>query len=518
MSLLPQDQSIAAEQILYTAAQVRELDRLAIAGGITGIELMTRAGLAAFREVQQRWLDRSPIEVFCGGGNNGGDGYIIAALAKENGLSVRAWALADPGSLKGDAALAVQRAVDAGVVIRAWQGEEPNPDGVIVDALLGTGLNGVVREKYAQAISIINASAAPVLAIDVPSGLCSDTGSQLGGAVRASATISFIGRKRGLYTLDGVDCAGGKVFDSLAVPRDVYQQLDVAAVRVLRVDGPSMLSQWGERPRGAHKGMFGHVLVIGGDLGMAGASLLAATAAARGGAGLVSCITRPEHSGVFIAARPELMVHGLSCEQLMSGAVLNDLIEKASVIVIGPGLGLGEWGQMLLNAVLNSDKPLVIDADALNLLAQTPEILHSHRGPRILTPHPGEAARLLACGTAELQCDRFASVLALRDKYQATVLLKGAGTLIADAECASPIYLNSGGNPGMATGGMGDVLSGVIAAFVAQGHAPAAATCLAAAVHSAAADCAARQGERGMLASDVIDNLRGVINGYAAVS
>lgn len=507
------------QEILYTAAQVRELDRLAIASGIFGIELMSRAGLAAFRQVQQRWPDHSPVEVFCGGGNNGGDGYIIAALAKADGLPVRVWALADPGLLRGDTALAMQRAVDAGVEIQSWQGEEPDLNSVIVDAMLGTGLSGLVREKYAQAIAVINASAAPVLAIDVPSGLCSDTGSQLGVAVRASATISFIGRKRGLYTLAGSDCTGCKVFDGLAVPRGVYQQLKASrAEKTLHLNGALMLAQWGARPRNAYKGMFGHVLVVGGDSGMAGANLLAATAAVRSGAGLVSCVTQPEHSGIFVAARPELMVHGISSEQLANGDALGPLIDKASVIVIGPGLGQGEWGQLLLRAVLSSDKPVVIDADALNLLAQSPELLHSHRGPRILTPHPGEAARLLACSTAELQSDRFVSVLALRDKYQATVLLKGAGTLIAGAGNTSPLYLNSGGNPGMATGGMGDVLSGVIAAFIAQGHAPTAATCLAAAVHAAAADCAAKLGERGMLAGDVIDNLRGVINGYAAVS
>jgi hydroxyethylthiazole kinase-like uncharacterized protein yjeF len=515
---MSQQETIEPE-ILYTAAQVRELDRLAIAIGIPGIELMSRAGLAAFRQVQQRWPDHSPIEVFCGGGNNGGDGYIIAALAKADGLPVRVWALADPELLHGDAALAMQQALDAGVEIKSWQGEEPDLNSVIVDALLGTGLSGVVREKYTLAISVINASGAPVLAIDVPSGLCSDTGSQLGAAVHASATISFIGRKRGLYTLAGSDCAGCKVFDGLAVPRGIYQQLHASRAKItLHLNGASMLAQWRARPRNAHKGMFGHVLVVGGDLGMAGANLLASTAAARSGAGLVSCVTQPEHSGIFVAARPELMVHGISLEQLASSDILGSLIEKASVIVIGPGLGQGQWGQTLLKAVLRSNKPLVVDADALNLLAQSPELLHSHSGPRILTPHPGEAARLLACSTAAVQSDRFASVMALRDKYQATVLLKGAGTLIADAGSTSPLYLNSGGNPGMATGGMGDVLSGVIAAFIAQGHAPTAATCLAAAVHAAAADCAARQGERGMLAGDVVDNLRGVINGYAAVS
>ena len=517
MSLRREDLELGL--VLYTAAQVRELDRLAIAGGIAGFELMRRAGQTAFTSLQQRWPDRSPIEVFCGGGNNGGDGYVVAALAAEASLPVKVWALADPASLSGDAALAMEWAVEAGVAIQQWRGEAPNKAGLVVDALLGTGLKGSVREKYAQAISAINASGVLVLALDVPSGLCSDSGRKLGAAIKASATISFIGRKRGMYTLEGIDCAGEKLFDDLAVSREVYRQLDANVFdKTRQLDCAAMLARWGVRPRNAHKGSFGHVLVIGGDVGMAGACLLAATAAARSGAGLVSCITRPEHSSMFVAARPELMVHGLSDEHIAIDGAAMGLISKASVVVIGPGLGQGGWGRALLSAVLSTDLPLIIDADALNMVALAPEILNSHRGPRILTPHPGEAARLLNCSTADIQADRFSSVIMLRDKYHATVLLKGAGTLIASADGASPIYLNSGGNPGMATGGMGDVLAGITAAFVAQGHEPTAATCLAAAVHSAAADRAAQHGERGMLASDVIDNLRGVINGYAAVS
>lgn len=508
-----------AHDYVYTAAQVRELDRLAIASGIAGFELMNRAARAAFVEIQGRWPDKSLIDVFCGGGNNGGDGYLIAALAKNAGMAVRVWALSDPLSLHGDAALASQSANDAGVEVKRWEGERPRAQALVVDAMLGTGLTGLVRENYAQAIAAVNASEAPVLAVDLPSGLCSDTGRQLGAAVRASVTISFIGKKRGLFTLDGIDCAGDKVFDTLAVPSAVYLQLsDETAEKTKLLNLNTMLAEWGTRPRNGHKGLFGHVLVVGGDIGMAGANLLAATAAARSGAGLVSCVTRPEHSGHFLAARPELMVHGLAGGQLAKEGILAGLLEKANVIVIGPGLGQSEWARVLLRSVVSSNKPLLIDADALNLLAESPEILRSHTAPRILTPHPGEAARLLECDTVQIQRDRFAAVLALRDKYQATVLLKGAGTLIADADTTSALYLNSGGNPGMASGGMGDVLSGVVAAFVAQGHFPAHATCLAAAVHATAGDVAASGGERGMLASDVIDNLRGVINRYAAVS
>ena len=514
MSLPPPSLStaIAADQILYTAAQVRELDRLAIASGIASFELMRRAGQAAFDCVQQRWPDHSPLEVFCGGGNNGGDGYVVAALAAEAGLPVRVWALASPESLSGDAALAAQWARGAGVAILPWQGERPEPSSVVVDAMLGIGLQGEVREHYAAAILAVNSSAVPVLAIDIPSGLCSDSGRILGIAIKADETLSFIGLKRGLFTLDALECVGVLHFASLAIPRAIYSQLreEQLGGAVGHLSVGAMLAAWGPRPRNAHKGVAGHVLVVGGDYGMAGAALLAASAAARSGAGLVSCATRPEHVAALLAARPELMAHGVNTAQ-----DLQSLLVRATVVVIGPGLGQQAWGREMLAAALAANKPMLFDADALNIIASEPQLLLSHRGPRILTPHPGEAARLMACSTAALQADRFAAATVMADRFTASVLLKGSGTVIA---ADSRLYLCSGGNPGMASGGMGDVLSGVIGAFVAQGLSPERAVSLGACVHAEAADIAARAGERGMLASDVIEQLRSVINGYAALS
>jgi NAD(P)H-hydrate epimerase len=498
--------------LLYTAAQVRELDGLAIASGIAGFDLMCRAGQAAFDLVQQSWPDHSPIEVFCGGGNNGGDGYVVAALAAEAGLPVRVWALAPPESLSGDALLAAQWAQRAGVVISPWCGEPPIENSVVVDAMLGIGLRGDVRDPYASVIHAINRSGAPVLAIDIPSGLCGDSGRILGAAILASQTLTFIGLKRGLFTLDAQACAGQLRFADLAIPRDVYAKLASKQIdgTVEYLNLAAMLAQWGVRPRNAHKGVAGHVLVVGGDEGMAGAALLAASAAARSGAGLVSCATRPEHVAAFIAARPEIMAHGVTSAQQLQA-----LLAKATVVVVGPGLGQQAWGRELLLAVLAADKPILLDADALNIIAGEPQLLLSHCGPRILTPHPGEAARLLACSTRALQADRFAAASELADRYGASVLLKGSGTVVA---ADSLLYLCGGGNPGMASGGMGDVLSGVIGAFVAQGLPPARATCLGACVHAEAADIAAQSGERGMLAGDVIEQLRSVINGYAALS
>lgn len=495
---------IALPENLYRADQVRELDRLAIAGGIPGFDLMSRAGQAAFGYLQERWPEKAPIEVFCGGGNNGGDGYVVAALAAESGVPVRVWALSD--KLDGDALLARQWAERQGVAIAPWCGGELSPQAVVVDALLGTGLNGEVRPAYAEAIAAINASGAPVLAIDIPSGLGSDNGMRMGECIRASATITFIGLKQGLFSGDAADHIGELVFNDLAVPRDVYQQLQPSARRSNKV---LLMDLLGRRPRVAHKGLFGHVLVVGGDHGYAGAALMAAAAAARSGAGLVSCATRSEHLAAFTAARPEVMVRGVD-----GAADLKPLLASATVVVAGPGLGQSDWGRALLAEVLKVDKPVLFDADALNLIGER-QGLAGVSAPRIITPHPGEAGRLLSCSTVDVQRDRFASALELARRYKSTVVLKGAGSIIASE---GELFVNVGGNPGMASGGMGDVLSGIIGALLAQGLSAAAACCLGAALHGAAADLAAEDGERGLLAMDVVEKLRVVVNGHSMVS
>lgn len=486
---------------LYRAEQVRQLDRLAIGAGTPGFELMSRAGLAAFQYLQQRWPERSPIDVFCGGGNNGGDGYIVAALAAASGVPVRLWALSD--TLQGDAWLARQQAERAGLVARPWSGEPLSPSAIIVDALLGTGLAGEVRPVYRQVIAAINASGAPVLAVDIPSGLCSDSGRQLGAAVVASATLSFIGLKQGLFTGDASDYVGDLVFNDLAVDRDIYAQVLASALRSSVDLCRGVLPP---RRRVSHKGSYGHVLVVGGDEGMAGAALLAATAAARTGAGLVSCATRRDHLPAFCAARPEIMARGV-----MKAADLEPLLARCSVVVVGPGLGSGSWGRALLAAVLAAGKPMVLDADALNLLAEGELQVPDNGLSRVITPHPAEAGRLLQCTTGEVQRDRFEAAAVLARRYRCTALLKGAGTLIADAETR---YVNQGGNPGMATGGMGDVLSGMIGALLAQGLGATDAARLGASLHARAADLvAAQRGERGLLALDVVDMIQRVVNG-----
>lgn len=498
---------------LYTAAQTRELDRIAIEElGIPGIRLMGRAGRAVFDVVLEEWPQVTSLRVFCGTGNNGGDGFILAELAHSRGISVRVYQLGDPDKISADALLAQQRMLQSGVVVENWSPDlmltsdlEPGCS-VIVDALLGTGLTGNVRGDYEAAIAAINASGLPVLAVDIPSGLCSDGGAVLGSAVRADRTTSFIGLKQGLLTGAGPEHCGTINYTDLEVPLEVFTRV---ASQAELLDLDELLQQLPPRPRDAHKGLSGSVLVLGGDHGMGGAALMAAEAAARCGAGLVSAATRPQHVSAFIARRPEIMCHGVESAQDIS-----DLIEQASVIAVGPGLGQSTWSEQLLNAAADSNKPMVVDADALNLLAQGRVVENQQRDNWILTPHPGEAARLLNTDTAAIQADRFAAVRELQRQYGGVVLLKGAGSLIAGggAETEGRVWVSSYGNPGMASGGMGDVLSGVLAGLVAQGLSPLASACLGVCLHGSAAESAAENGERGLLATDLLAPMQALLD------
>ena len=419
-----------------------------------------------------------------------GDGYIIARLALEAGLKVSVYSLADPVNLKGDALAAYQNYVGAKGTVIPFQGEVIIDVDVIVDALLGTGLDRPVTGLYALAIQVINKSPAHVVAVDSPSGLNADTGNVMGCAVKADCTVTFIGLKQGLFTGHAADYCGEISYASLAVPDAIFQAVSSSAVRVVKTPLP-------RRDRCTHKGNYGHVLIVGGDCGYSGAARLAGEAALRVGAGLVSVATRTEHAGLMNLNRPELMCHGVE-----TAGQLAALLEKASVVVIGPGLGQSDWAKELFVATIKAQKPLIIDADGLNLLARSPVT----NSDWILTPHPGEAARLLSCSTAEIQQDRFAAVSAIQAKYGGIAVLKGAGTLIASED---EIAVSTTGNPGMASGGMGDVLAGVIAGLLAQGLSLKNAAQQGVYLHGLAADlAAAKDGERGLLASDLMPYLR----------
>jgi NAD(P)H-hydrate epimerase len=500
-----------AGEALHTAAEVRTLDRIAIdTGGIPGTVLMARAGRAAFALLQRLWPQVQSLDVVCGIGNNGGDGFVVAQLARERGLRVRVLLCGDTGRISGEARAALDALMAAGVAPGPFDPALGVQGEVVVDALLGTGLGGPVRAAQAQAIGWMNASGRPVLALDIPSGLCSDTGNPLGTAVRASHTLSFIGRKRGLHTGVAADLAGERHFDALGVPAPLLQSVPAGA-RLLRC--ADLLPVLPARGRAAHKGHFGHVLVLGGNTGMAGAAALAGMAAARAGAGLVSVAVRPGNEGAVLAACPELMVRAVAYT-----ADLAPMLARASVLLVGPGLGRDAWAQQLLTAALASALPTVIDADALNALADGSIDTRAARPERwVLTPHPGEAARLLGTDTASVGADRFAALAQLLGRYPGAVVLKGAGTLVADAGSGLPVMVCAEGNPGMASGGMGDVLGGLIAALLAQGLEPALAARLGVLVHARAADLAAgAEGERGLLASDLLPRIRQLLNGRGA--
>ena len=433
---------------LYTAEQVRAMDRHAIEQiGIPGLTLMERAGAAAFAVLRERWPEAKFLSAVCGGGNNGGDGYVIARLAHEAGRDVRVYATRPPDGLRGDARLAFQAYRDAG---GAWLDFVPmqlEHAEVIVDALFGTGLDRPVTGTDAAVIEAINGTRAGVLAVDIPSGLHADSGAVLGSAVRADVTVSFIGLKRGLFTGSGPARCGSIVFDALGTPDAVRQSATVSA-RLIR----SSDCRLPRRRATAHKGAFGHVLVIGGNSGYGGAAHLAAAAAARVGAGLVSVAAHPVHAPTLNATRPELM-----CRGIRQPKDLQPLLERATVLALGPGLGQDEWSHGLFRAALSAQLPLVVDADALNLLAREP----LRRDDWVLTPHPGEAARLLGTTTADIGRDRFGAIAELHARYGGVVVLKGAGSLVLGPDPLA--HVCGAGNPGMASGGMGDVLTGVVA-------------------------------------------------------
>ncbi|MEZ5582236.1 MAG: NAD(P)H-hydrate dehydratase [Candidatus Competibacteraceae bacterium] len=484
---------------LYRAAQVRELDRLAIEErGIPGYTLMSSAGAAAFAALRQHWPNAQHIVVVCGAGNNAGDGYVVATRALQDDLAVKVLTLSDPERLRGDALTAYQDAQAAGVSIRDFDPASLNQAEVIVDALLGTGLEREVSGTWRDAIKAINNQPAGVLAIDIPSGLHADTGAIMGIAINAEVTVTFIGLKQGLFTGQGPACCGSVIFDDLKVPADIYKIVHPSSRRYCGADLSKLLPR---RPRSAHKGKHGHVLVVGGDSGMAGAARMAAEAAARCGAGLVSVATRNAHAGVQAALRPELMFRGVE-----SVAELAPLLARATVIAVGPGLGNGDWGRTLFNAVLTTDLPLVVDADGLNLLAADPV----RRDNWVLTPHPGEAARLLQTQPAQVEADRFTAAAEIAVRYGGVCVLKGAGSVIACEH--DGVFVCDKGNPGMASGGMGDVLTGVIAGLLAQGVPLAQAACAGVYVHASAGDQAALDGERGLLAMDLMPQLRTLVN------
>ena len=489
---------------IYSASQVRALDAFEIEKRrVPGFTLMTRAAEAALELLRGRWPHARRVAVVCGAGNNGGDGYVLARLAQLAGLEALVLAATPPDRLGGDARRAQEEWLAAGGHAHPFAADALSGCDLIVDGLLGIGLSGAPRPETLAVIRAINAARRPVLALDIPSGVDADTGVVHEAAVRADVTLSFVGFKSGLFLGAGPEYAGVVLLADLGVVAPALPQF-VPLLR--RIDTAEIALHLPRRPREAHKGTSGRVLIVGGGGGMPGALRLAGTAALRVGAGLVRVAGAAENLGPVTAANPELIYLPVA-----STAGIEEDLRGADVFAIGPGLGQGDWARRLwAQARAVPEIPAVVDADALNLLAAHPVKLPPGW---IITPHPGEAARLLGVQIPDVQRDRLGAARELVERYGAVAVLKGAGTLVASAvDGVTEVCICERGNPGMATAGMGDVLTGVIAGLRAQIPDSAAAARVGVLVHALAGDSAAQAGQRGLLASDLLAELRGWVN------
>lgn len=484
---------------IYSVEAVRAIDSAAINDvGISGYTLMTRAAEVALLEAKTACPDARRWQIICGAGSNAGDGYVLARLAAYDGIAVSVLAMVSPEKLSGDAATAYGDFAAEGGRHLEWQGELDADATLLVDALLGSGLDRIVEGQFAEVVTAINAHCAAVLALDIPGGIHGDSGEVMGVAIKADTTVTFVGLKAGLFLGDAANYVGDLKYSDLGIPESCRAG---KPVRMNRINEALLIQHLSPRKKSAHKGEFGHVLAIGGGPGMPGAIALCGEAALRCGAGRVSVATHPDHHFAIAGARPELMCHPVSAR-----SDLKALLTTATTLVIGPGLGLGEWSRELFNEAIRSDLPMVVDADALTLLVES----DVRQGNRVLTPHPGEAARLLGSAASDIQRDRMAAIEALQQQYGATVVLKGAGSLVSSS--TGPPWLSCAGNPGMAAPGMGDVLAGVVGALLAQGMSADVAAAVGVEVHARAGDLAAAGGERGLMASDLMTCLRKVVN------
>lgn len=491
-------QSIKAP--IYQTQQIREFERLAEERfGITGQIMMQRAGKAAFDFLQRRWPQAQKISVFCGSGNNGGDGYILAHQAHERGFHVSIWQVGNQANMKKEARNAYEICRQAKLDINPFE-ETINlqhPD-VIVDAICGLGLHQPLRDDIVTVIKKIQRTHVPILALDMPTGIDADTGQVLGTAVQATATITFMGLKLGLLTGSGIAYTGELINNDLQLPTDLFSCVSPVAEKIHLSSYAPYLKP---RARDWHKGLSGHVLVVGGDIGFSGAPRMAGEAALRIGAGLVTIATHPENAPMMNVTRPEIMCHGIVYPN-----ELVPLIKKADVIILGPGLGQSGWSKEIWEYICAQELPLVVDADGLNLLSHTERVNDNW----VLTPHPAEAGRLMNETAQTIQADRFSAIKAIQKRYGGVCVLKGAGSLVLSPN-ALPA-LSDKGNPGMASAGMGDVLSGVIGGLIAQGIPLGEAAKLGVCIHAMAGDLAAKEGERGMIATDLMPYLRRLSN------
>lgn len=509
---------------ILTAAQMREVDRISIEKlGIPGVVLMENAGIAVARVLEERFhpLARHQIAILCGKGNNGGDGFVVARQLRMRGIQPRVVLFADPEGIRGDARINYDLLVNSGCrapVVRDlndWLAIKPDlrASTLLVDALLGTGLSGPVQGFLAEIIRDINSSftGIPLVAVDIPSGLPSDAGAPAGDALRADITVTFTAPKVGQVLPPNSTMVGELLVRPIGTPPELFESRDDFYLNLIT---PRQLAAFA-RPRdpAAHKGDFGHVLVVAGSRGKGGAAAMAGQAALKAGGGLVTVATAESALPVVAGFIPELMTEALA--ETEEGSIslrafeygrFASVAERKDVLAIGPGLTTHPNTVAFVHRVIHDfHLPAVLDADGLNAFAGRLDLLKDHAAPLVLTPHPGEMARLLGISTRDVQENRVEQARRLAMERGLFVVLKGHRTLVA--EPAGQVYVNPTGNPGMATGGTGDILTGLTAGLMAQygGQRLADVLCAAVYAHGLAGDLAvAETGEKALVATDLI--------------
>lgn len=493
--------------MIYTTEQVRHGERAAAeALDISMAQLMQRAAQACLLAIRQQQPAPARVLVLCGPGNNGGDGWVLARLAQQQGYQVQVAAAEPQSPLAKDAAAAWHDLGQSSLALDTLEDHHFQAQDIVVDALLGSGLNRDLDGDILHAVELMNQAtkrhSSWVLSVDVPTGLNSDTGQPQPTAVESHHTVTMVALKVGLVTGLAVNYCGVIELADLGIAAAFYKQQPR-----LRVIGSHCAEhQLSPRLKASHKGNFGHLLIIAGGPGMSGAAVLAGQAALRCGVGKVSVACHPQSQLAIAVQQPELMVHVVTDD-------LQPLLAKADVVVIGPGLGQSEWAHQLVSSVAKWHGPVVWDADALNRLAEL-TLTKPVESIWYMTPHPGEAARLLKTSTSEVNADRLAALTKLCQNFQAQILLKGAGTLV---QSGSQRWVCRRGSPALASGGSGDVLSGIVGALIAQGVATDMVLPLAAWLHAVAGELAARDGERGTLASNIIAELRALVNPWQVI-
>ncbi len=507
--------------ILLNATQSRELDRISQDKyGIPSYSLMTRAGEAVADALVDRFPDAvTDVLVVAGKGNNGGDGFVAGRRLIQDGFAVRAVLLGRTTDLKGDAARAhAEFRASGGKVLEAVTESSletalNKKPGAVIDAIFGTGLNAPVKHAPRRAIEIVNSFAVPTVAVDIASGVNSDTGAIMGAAIRASMTVTFGFPKFGHVSYPGAGRIGElRIVDIGFAPRAI----DEIAPRGRFIERADLQHLIRPRPANSHKGMYGHPLVIAGGRGKSGAVLLASRAALRTGAGLVTAAMPESIQPIVAAGQAELMTEPIADRDgHFDGAhapdALKMLLEGKNALIVGPGIGVSDDTKRLIEWMISDacepDRPMLIDADGLNALAAIGcESLRRARGACVLTPHPGEASRLLGVTTTAINDDRVTAACTLAERTGACVLIKGSRSVIASPD--GDVFVNSTGNPGMSTPGMGDALSGIVGAMLGQHMRPLDALAFGVFLHGYTADrVAARMGRVGYIAGDLIDEL-----------